>query len=577
MHIHHQLLLLPLLALPLVAVAQESEESRQNSRITLTGSVQSDNLIPLGKQDDGSNADFRSNTYIDLNAGSKYVDAGLRFEYLDHPLPGFENDFKGWGLPYYYIKGKLKNVELTVGTFYEQFGSGFVLRTYEERSLGIDNSLLGGRIVVTPFKGVRLKALSGEQRRYWAHNDSWITGGDAEFSLDEWFQGLAAHGTRLMVGGSWVNNHEKASHNAIFADPTHRLVLPENVNAWDARIAFSHGAWDWLAEYARKTQDPLASNGWIYRPGYVAMLSGSYSKKGFSLLAQAKRSVNFDFRSKRDELGTSSHINHLPAFTQDQTYALPAMYPYATHPSGEWAYQVQMGYKFKRNTVLGGRYGMNFKVNFSHVHAIKQTDHPLTYIMMTEVPDDGQLHPADPANVQVTSYTGRGTYGYGSSFWSWGDGTYYQDINVQLERRLARDFKLTLMYMNQFYNKTIVEGEGGMVHSNIFVADGLFNLSPKTRLRTELQYLTTADDKGDWLFALAELSLVPHWMFTVSDEYNAGQTKSHYWLTAVTYNLKAHRLQLGWGRTRAGFNCSGGVCRYVPETKGFTLSYNYNF
>lgn len=63
---------------------------------------------------------------------------------------------------------------------------------------------------------------------------------------------------------------------------------------------------------------------------------------------------------------------------------------------------------------------------------------------------------------------------------------------------------LNLMYMNQFYNKTIVEGEGGMIHSNIFVADALFNLSPKTRLRTEAQYLTTADDKGDWLFALAE-------------------------------------------------------------------------
>ncbi len=47
--------------------------------------------------------------------------------------------------------------------------------------------------------------------------------------------------------------------------------------------------------------------------------------------------------------------------------------------------------------------------------------------------------------------------------------------------------------------------------------------------------------------------------------------------TSVTYNQGAHRIQLGWGRTRAGFNCSGGVCRYVPETKGFTLSYNYNF
>ena len=555
---HTNIFLLALLMVSLTASAQDDGEGQSARKITLSGSVQSDNLIPTGKQDDGSNEDFRSNTYIDLNAGSKYVDAGLRFEYLDHPLPGFENDFKGWGVPYYYIKGKLKNVELTLGTFYEQFGSGFILRTYEERSLGIDNSLLGGRIVATPFKGVRLKALSGEQRRYWAHNDSWITGADAELNLEEWFKGLSDHGTRLMIGGSWVNNHEKASHNAIFADPTHQLVLPENVNAWDVRMALSHGAWNWLAEYARKTQDPLASNNWIYRPGYVAMLSGSYSKKGFSVLAQAKRSVNFDFRSKRDELGVSSRINHLPAFTQDQTYALPAMYPYATHPSGEWAYQVQMGYKFKRNTVIGGRYGTNVKLNFSHVHAIDQSSHPLTSA-------DGTVYPLT------------GAYGYGSAFWKWGNGTYYQDINAQIERRVTRDFKLTLMYMNQFYNKTIVEGEGGMVHSNIFVADGLFNLSPKTRLRTELQYLTTADDKGDWLFALVELSVVPHWMFTVSDEYNAGQTKSHYWLTAVTYNVKAHRLQLGWGRTRAGFNCSGGVCRYVPETKGFTLSYNYNF
>ena len=45
----------------------------------------------------------------------------------------------------------------------------------------------------------------------------------------------------------------------------------------------------------------------------------------------------------------------------------------------------------------------------------------------------------------------------------------------------------------------------------------------------------------------------------------------------VTFNAGAHRLQLGYGRTRAGYNCSGGVCRYVPASKGFTISYNYNF
>ena len=46
---------------------------------------------------------------------------------------------------------------------------------------------------------------------------------------------------------------------------------------------------------------------------------------------------------------------------------------------------------------------------------------------------------------------------------------------------------------------------------------------------------------------------------------------------SVTFNYGAHRLQVGYGRTRAGFNCTGGVCRYVPASKGVTLSYNYNF
>ena len=96
-------------------------------------------------------------------------------------------------------------------------------------------------------------------------------------------------------------------------------------------------------------------------------------------------------------------------------------------------------------------------------------------------------------------------------------------------------------------------------------------------LRGELQYLTTAGDEGDWAFALLELSWLPRLMFTVSDMYNCGDSKVHYYQGLITYNAGSHRLQVGYGRTRAGYNCSGGVCRYVPASKGFTLSYNYNF
>ena len=125
-----------------------------------------------------------------------------------------------------------------------------------------------------------------------------------------------------------------------------------------------------------------------------------------------------------------------------------------------------------------------------------------------------------------------------------------------------------------------------MVHSNIFVADGMFQLAPKAKLRCELQYLQTRQDYGDWAFGLVELSLAPHWMLTVSDMWNCGDSDSeyyeenthhHYYQGLVTFSIKSHRIQLGYGRTRAGYNCSGGVCRYVPATKGVTLSYNYNF
>ena len=66
-------------------------------------------------------------------------------------------------------------------------------------------------------------------------------------------------------------------------------------------------------------------------------------------------------------------------------------------------------------------------------------------------------------------------------------------------------------------------------------------------------------------------------MFTIADMYNSGVTDTHYYQGLVTYSAGSHRIQLGYGRTRAGYNCAGGVCRYVPSSKGVTISYNYNF
>lgn len=539
------------------ALAQQSSEEKD--KIVITGSIQSDILIPQADEKIGAE-DYKewglTNSYAEVAARSNHVDAGLRFEFTKHPLPGFDNEagFKGYGVPNFYLKTHFDKWDLTLGTFYEQFGSGFILRTYEERSLGIDNSLLGGRLALRPFKGVSFKVLSGKQRHYWKFNDSWVSGADLELSLDQWIKSMSEKNVYLTLGASWVNKYESADEY-IEADKTHKLNLPSNVNAFDVRANLQAGDFSLLGEYAWKTDDPSYDNGYIYRQGKVAMLSASYSRSGFSVLLQAKRSDNMSFRSKRSVAGLSSFINNLPAFTMEQTYALAALYPYSTHPDGEWAYQAEFGYRFKRGTALGGKYGTGIKVNFSHIRALDRNEHG-----------------------------GKGTDGYGSAFFKTGDETYYQDLNVQLEKKFSRSFKLHLMYMNQVYNndvlKTIERQDGqhvGMVHANIFIADGAYTFNNKVTLRGEAQYLSTNDAQGDWWFGLLELSLQPHWMFTLSDMYNSGETDIHYYQGFVTYNHGAHRLQLGYGRTREGFNCSGGVCRYVPASKGFTVSYNYNF
>ena len=210
--------------IPLVLAAAMAMAFPAMSQINVSGSIQSDILIPQEDKEIGaehSDDKVLTNTYLDLKLGSKYVEAGARFEFLKYPLPGYEPDFKGWGVPHFYVKGHYKNVELTVGDYYDQFGSGFVLRTYEERSLGIDNALRGAHLNYKPVEGVTLKALTGKQRRYWHHNDALVSGVDLELGLEHFFKSLQAHDTYITVGVSWVNNHENVGDDAIFVDATH--------------------------------------------------------------------------------------------------------------------------------------------------------------------------------------------------------------------------------------------------------------------------------------------------------------------------------------------------------------------
>ncbi len=544
-----------LTALTLCASCLTAISAQAEKPVTVHGSVQSDILFPETDYTIGTEKysdKVLTNSYANVGVFSKYVDAGVRVEYLEHPLPGFEPDFKGWGVPNIYVKGKFKGVELTAGDFYEQFGSGLILRTYEDRSLGVDNSIRGARVKVNSIKGTSITALGGVQRVFWDWDTkSSVYGANVDWDASTYISSLRDHDITFTFGASYVLKHED-DEDIVVPGQNYKLNLPKNVSSFDVRTQFYKSGLDLKLEYAWKGQDPSFDNNYTYAHGSAILGSVTYSKPGLSFFLQAKRSDNMAFRSRRSQALTAAFINNLPPFAYQHTYTLAAMYPYATQAApGEWAFQTSFAYTFKRGTSLGGKYGTKLRLNGSYICGI---DRELAT-------DDGPL--------AGTDWWKPGTEKMG--------GTYYTDVNLQIDKKLTRDFQLNFMYMFQKYNKTVIEGHGGMINSNIFVAEGKYKINKKLTLRAELQYLQTPDDERDWCYGLAELSVLPYLMFSVSDQWNHGSSDIHYYMANATGTYKGNRLMVGYGRTRAGFNCSGGVCRYVPATRGFQIAYSYNF
>ncbi len=555
-----KLLALLSLALPLSALALDFGSPKNPDRqVTAHGSVQVDALFPEAEGSTRYKEKLLGDVYANVGLFSKYIDAGLRVEYLEHPLPAFYSSpgFKGWGIGNFYATGKYKGFQLTAGDIYEQFGTGMILRTYEDRALGIDNAIRGGRLRIDALRGFHLTVLGGVQRRYWDWTTkSRVYGADLEWELQEHIKPLAAHGISWMLGASWVMKHERyTAHEDSIMVPMPEVVdgkpvfknlnLPQRVNAFDVRTHFYKGNVDVLAEFALKHPDPSADNNYTFSRGTALLLSATYSRRGLSAQVQAKRSEDMSYRSRRQMTDITSFINYLPPFAYQHTYALASMYPYATqYAPGEWAFQGNFALNVKRRTKL--------TLNLSYIRGIKRE--------------------GDWQKVDDTMY---GKDAVKTSFFGTGP-LYYQDFNLQWNQKFSRRFSMNMMYMFERYNKTAIEGEGGTINAHIAVVEAKGKCSDVVTLRGEVQFLATKQDKGNWLYGLAEVSILPYMMISVSDQWNI-PNRDHYYMFTLTGNYRNNRLMLGYGRTREGFNCSGGVCRFMPATRGFQIVYNYNF
>ena len=196
--------------------------------------------------------------------------AGLRYESYLNSVLGFPGRFDGSGVGYRFARyaDRDRGIDVTIGNFYDQFGSGLVLRAYEERNLGIDNALDGFRLVLTPKDGLRLKFIYGKQR--FDFRDGLINGPgvvravDAEADLNTLVPAWADKPTKVTLGASFVSKFQPGTS---FNVDSLVLAMPQNIGSWSYRVNAVRKGWIASAEYAGKINDPSADNGYTYRNG----------------------------------------------------------------------------------------------------------------------------------------------------------------------------------------------------------------------------------------------------------------------------------------------------------------------
>ncbi|MEL7148476.1 MAG: DUF6029 family protein, partial [Bacteroidota bacterium] len=228
-----------------------------------------------------------SNNYFKLDYVYGEFSVGVRYEAYLPPMLGYPELLEGEGIVNRYASYKNDFLKLTVGNFYEQFGSGLILRSYEERLLGIDNSIDGVNVKLMPTNGVDITFLAGQQRLGFEKGAGTVRGIDGVFRLNDILKSNKDFGVTL--GGSLVSKFQQ------YTGPVDEIK--EDVNSYSGRIAFDNSLFNFSAEYVEKDIDPQNTNSYDVRSKGRALL-GTFStvQKGIGFSWTFRALENMDFR-----------------------------------------------------------------------------------------------------------------------------------------------------------------------------------------------------------------------------------------------------------------------------------------
>jgi hypothetical protein len=449
--------------------------------------------------------DYGTNNYLVVGYATGDFKAGIQVEAYKPALRGYSKNLDGYMLAMKYLTFEKNGFSVTAGDFFEQFGSGLMFRSWEDRELGINNSIEGGRIGYDN-RIVSVKGIIGRPRLYMHHESVRIAGGETTVSLADllhWKKGT------LQWEGAYVNRHESPN------DVYRAIVSRSSTNFYSSSLNVGYAGWYTRFEYVYKDKDLYYNkeiSDYQEKNGNAQLLETGYNAKGLGIALSLRRLERMGTKLTRTKTAPENVFNYVPALTRQYTYSIANLNPYIAQADGEKGGQLDV---FGKTT------------------------------------DGWRLH------ANASTYTSL----HGSHL-------LFADVNGDVERQWNKSWKTLFLYS---YQNNKIENRSA---SHIFVGDVQYKFNTRRALRLVAGYLYSQSYEKDWLSALAELTFAPSWSFYASDLYNSGTTNKHYYSAGVSFSQQHVRLDLSYGRNRAGYVCSGGICRYSPEYTGLNLTAN---
>ena len=500
-----------------------------------------------------------SEAWLDMRYNVKGFTFFLRADAFDNSnLKNPTSANSAYGVGAWSISKEMKDLTITVGSIYDQIGSGILFRAYEDRGLLIDHALVGLQLKYKLTNNIMLKGFMGQQK----NNENEIVNAVYApvirgFNAEGDFNAGKIH----LVPGVGVLNRtldatsyrDEAASIQTYTDSTKHFTPVYNMYAFTVYNTLTYKNFSWYVEGAYKTSEGInepdsITHGPVIvvnKPGNVEYTSINYGKKGIALSLTGKRTQDFVMSTSPDQTVANGvgagMMNWQPIVAVLRPERLMSRYTPASQDISEMAATA------------------NLNVSPNDV-----TSYTFTYTNINTL-DNQKLYREGFAE----------GYYQGLKSWIIEGGVQYLEYNIELYQSRAAKGAPILYAVTPFTEIT-------------------YRINEKKSIRAELQYMDTKQDYGSWVFALLEYDVAPQWSVSVYDMYNVKVNRNpdnpnssdanfatekglNYPTAYVAYTKGPHRFSLAYVKQVDGINCSGGVCRYEPAFSGVKATLTTSF